>query len=224
MPVILTQRFIGAEGKPRYNDVEGTIYHYPRVYFKRIVPDDRFIYYRPAKGTETADAGTYFGHGRLGMPYADPFDDSLRYVDIKAFERFPILVHLRQADGTWVETGASSALQFQSAVRDISLYDYHRILIAGGISLQEFEMRPTTDSLLGGFVSPIITAPTDTFRTAATIPQGTGYAWRGGALPNLAESAALQERARADHQEILRTISNVVNKRGGSWWFNNNID
>jgi hypothetical protein len=224
MPVILSQRFIGDEGRSKYLDVEGVIYHYPQVYFKRVLPDDRFIYYRPATGTTTPDAGMYFGHGRLGMPYADPRDGALRFVDIKAYQRFPTPVGLKQPDGTWIETATISSPQFQAAVRDISLYDYHRILLAAGVSLTEFERLPTTDSVLEGVVSSLVMAPVDELRSAPRIPDGTGYVWRGGALPNLAESAALQERARADHQSILRTISEAVTRRGGSWWFNNNID
>ena len=224
LPVVLSQRYIGAEGKPKYLDVEGVIYHYPQVYFKRVLPDARFIYYRPAKGTPTPDAGTYFGHGRLGVPYADRRDGSLRFVDIKAYQRFPVPVALKLPDGTWIETATTSSPQFQAAVRDISLYDYHRILVAGGVSLTEFERLPTTDVVLDGVVSSLIMAPIDEFRTAAQIPDGTGYVWRGGALPNLAESAALQERARDDHQTILRTIGANVNRLGGSWWYNNNID
>ena len=38
------------------------------------------------------------------------------------------------------------------------------------------------------------------------------------------ESAALQERARADHQMLLRNIARVATERGGSFWYNNHID
>jgi len=67
-------------------------------------------------------------------------------------------------------------------------------------------------------------APKDILRKATVIPDGTGYVWNGSALPNLAESAALQERARADHQRVLQTITKTVDRLGGEWWFNNNID
>ncbi len=210
--------------RPKYRDVEGVIYHYPRVYFNRVLPDDRFVYYRPAKGSTAADAGTYFGHGRLGVPYADIVDSNLRYVDIKGFRRFSQPVALRTGTGDWIETGNSSSPQFQAAVRGISLYDYHRILIAAGLSLTEVERLPTVDDLLDGVVSQLVMAPKDELRKASIIPDGTGYVWKGGALPNLAESAALQERARADHQRVLKAITETVARRGGEWWFNNNID
>lgn len=224
MPVILSQRFIGEERSPRYRDVEGVIYHYPRVYFSRVLPDDRFIYYRPLKGSTASDAGTYFGHGRLGIPYADVADSNLRYVDIKGFQRFPLRVGLRTESGTWLETGTEAGPQFQAAVRQISLYDYHRILIAAGLALSNVESLPTVDDLLDGIVSPLVLAPKDQFRKALVIPDGTGYVWKGGAMPNLAESAALQERARADHQAVLKKLTESVDQRGGEWWFNNNID
>ena len=224
MPVILSQRYIGEDKSPKYRDVEGVIYHYPRVYFSRVLPDDRFIYYRPIKGSTATDAGTYFGHGRLGIPYADVADANLRYVDIKGFQRFPRPVGLRGLADVWIETGTSAGPQFQAAVREISLYDYHRILIAAGLGLSDVEALPTVDDLLDGVVSQLVMAPKDDLRTALVIPDGTGYVWKGGALPNLAESAALQERARADHQRVLQTITETVDRRGGEWWFNNNID
>lgn len=224
MPIVLSQRFIGEEGPSKYQDIEGVIYHYPRVYFKRVRPDDHFVYYRPAKGSIALDAGTYFGYGLLGVPFADMLDSNLRFVDIRGYQRFKQPVPLRAADRTWTETGNPDSPQFQAAVRDISLYDYHRILIAGGVSLTEMESIPKIDDLVAGIVSPLITAPLDQLRKASVIPRGTGYVWGGGALPNLAESAALQERARADHQNILRVIAATVDERGGQWWFNNNID
>lgn len=222
MPVVLSQRSIAREPNAKYRDVEGVIYHYPRVYFKRVLPDDHFIYYRPAKGSTASDAGTYFGFGRLGVPYADPVDASLRFVDIKGYQKFSIPVPVR--DAVWTETGTTASPQFQAAVRELSTYDYHRLLIMGGVSLGEIETLPTVDDLLDGLVSPLIQAPKDILRTAAAIPDGTGYVWQGGPMPNLAESAALQERARADHQNVLRYISQLVEARGGSWFYNNNID
>lgn len=224
MPIILSQRYIGAEGTPKYKDVEGVIYHYPAIYFKRLLPNDRFIYYRPAKGSNAPDAGTYFGHGRLGVPYADMLDASLRFVDIKGFQRFPRPVLVRSLDGSWTETGTAASPQFQASVRELSLYDYHRILIAGGVPLGELESLPTVDDLLDGVVSGLVMAPIDALRRALEIPGGTGYVWHGDALPNLAESAALQERARSDHQLVLRQIAETVRQRGGDWWYNNNID
>ena len=222
MPVVLSQRWIADEPYPKYRDVEGVIYHYPRVYFKRVLPDDHFVYYRPAKGSRAPDSGTYFGFGRLGVPYADPADASLRFVDIKGYQRFAMAVPMR--DAVWAETGTVASPQFQAAVRELSTYDYHRLLIAGGVTLDDIETLPTVDDLLNGLVSPLSLAPKDVLRTAAVIPDGTGYVWQGGPLPNLAESAALQERARADHQRVLRHISQLVDARGGSWFFNNNID
>ena len=186
-----------------------------------MVPDDHFVYYRPAKGSTASDAGTYFGFRRLGVPYADPIDPTLRFVDIKDYQKISVPVPVRNA--VWTETGTTVSPQFQAAVRELSTYDYHRLLIAGGVTLGEIETLPTVDDLLDGLVSPLSLAPKDVLRTAAAIPDGTGYVWQGGAMPNLAESAALQERARADHRNVLRHISRLE-ARGGSWFYNNNID
>lgn len=224
MPVVLSQRYIGEGAKPKYLDVEGVIYHYPRVYFKRILPDDRFIYYRPSKGTHSPDAGTYFGHGRLGTPFPDMLDVNLRFVDIRGFLRFPRLVPARGLDGKWIEKDSNESPQFQAAVRELSVYDYHRILISAGVPLAEVEAMPTVDDVFSGAMSQLVPAPKDGLRKAESIPDGTGYSWRGGPLPNLAESAALQERARADHQQILRTIAATVDRCGGDWYFDNHID
>ena len=224
MPVVLSQRYIGDPEPPKYRDVEGVIYHYPRIYFKRILPDDRFVYYRPEKGSTAPNAGTYFGHGRLGVPYPDMLDAERRFVDVCGFAYFPRPVRRGGVGDVWTETGSTQAPQWQSSVRDLSLYDYHRILIAGGVALSDVETLPTVDDLLDGLVSQLVMAPTDPLRRATSIPDGTGYEWRGGALPNLAESAALQERARADHQRVLRRIATTVERKGGRWWFNNNID
>ena len=222
MPIVLTQRSIADDPSPKYRDVEGVIYHYPRVYFKRVLPDDHFVYYRPIKGSSARDAGTYFGFGLLGVPYPDPNDAALRFVDIKGFQRFARPVPVRGS--TWVETGSETAPQFQASVRELSTYDYHRLLIAGGVTLGELRALPVVEDLLDGIASPLLAAPIDTFRTAPTIPDGTGYVWQGAALPNLAESAALQERARADHQRVLKVIAAEVGRRGGSWFYNNNVD
>ena len=149
---------------------------------------------------------------------------SLRFVDIKGYQKFSVPVPVRSA--VWTETGTTASRQFQAAVRELSTYDYHRLLIAGGVTLGEIETLPSVDDLLDGLVSPLSLAPKDVLRTATPtpIPDGTGYVWQGGSMPNLAESAALQERARADHQDVLRHISQLVEARGGSWFYNNNID
>ena len=45
MPVILTQHFSPSDRV--YEDAEFSLYHFPRIYFSRVRPYDRFIYYRP---------------------------------------------------------------------------------------------------------------------------------------------------------------------------------
>lgn len=52
----------------------------------------------------------------------------------------------------------------------------------------------------------------------------TGYVPSGNERPDPAEVAALQERARADHQAALAAIITRTLSRGGSCSMNNNID
>ena len=56
------------------------------------------------------------------------------------------------------------------------------------------------------------------------IPEGTGYVPSGKALPSVYESAALQERARKDHNATLDMIRRHAERLGGRCWYNNNID
>jgi hypothetical protein len=51
------------------------------------------------------DERSYFGHGVLGVPYADPNDDRLRFADVIQYEPFPELVRLRDPLGNYYETG-----------------------------------------------------------------------------------------------------------------------
>ena len=61
-------------------------------------------------------------------------------------------------------------------------------------------------------------------REAVVIPEGTGYVPSGKALPSVYESAALQERARKDHNATLELIRRAAVRLGGHCWYNNNID
>ncbi len=116
MPVVLSQIF--EPGERIYKDAEGSLYHYPRIYFSRIVPYDRFIYYRPAgKRRPRPDASHYFGHGILGVPFEDLDDEKHRFVPLLKYEVFPILVPLRDQFGRYYETESHRPIQGVSAVR-----------------------------------------------------------------------------------------------------------
>lgn len=224
MPVILSQHFLQEDRV--YLDVEGALYHYPKVYFSRVVPYDRFIYYRPlGRSRPRSDSRHYFGHGVLGTPYDDPVRADHRYVDIVQYEPFPKPVAINDGHGIYYETGTQHAPNFQSAVRAITDIAYHRILAAAGVAVTGVSLLPSTERLIA-MPSPAerMRWPKDVLRTAARIPEGAGYVPRDGVAIDVYESAALQERARADHQRVLQTISAEVTRRGGSWWYNNNID
>ncbi len=53
---------------PRYQDVEGVIYHYPERYFALIAGYERFVYYRPARDAQRSEISSYIGCGTLGVP------------------------------------------------------------------------------------------------------------------------------------------------------------
>ncbi len=223
MPVVLSQRTWHDD--PKYLDREGVIYHYPRQYRGRISDFDRFIYYRPAKGAVESEQSTYIGHGVLGISIGDWARADHYFVDIAWYERFEHPVHLRHND-VYVETESAASPQFQSAARPLRDTAYYRILMLGGVSSgREFVPPTSTSSVVSMGYSPLISeAPRDAFREAIIIPEGTGYVPSGNALPSVYESAALQERARKDHNATLELIRRHAERLGGRCWYNNNID
>jgi hypothetical protein len=222
MPVVLSQRTW--HGDPKYLDREGVIYHYPRQYRGRINDFDRFIYYRPAMGALEGERSTYIGHGVLGVSIEDWARPNHWFVDVAWYEPFERPVPLRQ-NNLFVETESSTSPQFQSAARQIRETAYYRILMLGGVSAAREFAPVTTESVLTVGYSPLVTeAPKDAFREAPTIPEGTGYVPSGKALPSVYESAALQERARKDHNATLELIRRSAERLGGHCWYNNNID
>jgi hypothetical protein len=224
MPVILQQHFLPSDRV--YQDVEEVLYHYPRQYFSRVLPFEPFIYYRPlGRGTQRSDSRHYFGHGVLGEPWSDPDDERLRFVPLFQYERFPTLVPLRDAAGRYYETGTSTQPQGQSAVRSLSEIAYHRILAAADVAVTGVSALPVSaiaEQVV--YLPPPATWPKDDLRIIREVPRGAGYVPRNTGPPNVYEAAALQERARADHQRVLSEIVAKVNQLGGTCWYNNNID
>ena len=145
-------------------------------------------------------------------------------MDIALYEPFERPVPLRQ-NSLFVETESSTSPQFQSAARQIRETAYYRILMLGGVSAAHEFAPVTTESVLSSVYSPLIAeAPKDAFREALIIPEGTGYVPSGKSLPSVYESAALQERARKDHNATLELIRRSAERLGGRCWYNNNID
>lgn len=221
MPVVLSQRTWHDD--PKYLDREAVIYHYPPQYRTRVNAYDRFIYYRPATGALLEERSTYIGHGLLGNPFPDPNRDGYWFVPVTWYEPFRTLVPLMHGDISY-ELEEPKRPQFQSAVRPVRETAYFRILAAGGISAgREFSPLVTTESVMGFGYASFHDAPKDGMRDLITVPPGTGYVPKGP-LPNVSEAAALQERARKDHQLTLDLIRIQVQRRGGECWYNNNID
>ena len=224
MPVVLSQIF--APSDRVYKDAEWSLYHYPRQYFSRITPYDRFVYYRPhGRRAPRPDSLHYFGHGVLGVPFDDVDDPTHRFVPLVKCEPFANLVPLRDASGRYYETESERSIQGQAAVRTLGEIPYQRILAAANVSALGISLLPSTDELVASsYYGPPLAPPLDRIRRITQIPAGAGYVPQAGHRPDIYESAALQERARADHQEILRRIGDRIQKHGGSFWYNNHID
>lgn len=224
MPVVLSQHYLSSDR--RYQDAEFSLYHYPKVYFSRIQAYDTFIYYRPlGESRRRPDSMRYFGFGRLGQWFADPVRSDHRFVQIISGDRFERLVPIVDSDGTSFETEDSGRPQFQSAVRRISEIAYWRILAAGGLTQAKINGLADTESIAASpYPLPLVVAPTDAFREIVDIPPGAGYVPHGDTKLNVFEAAALQERARADHQRVLQVIQRSVLRQGGSTLYNNNVD
>ncbi len=224
MPVILSQIF--APSDRVYKDAEGALYHYPRQYFSRITPYDRFIYYRPrGRRSLRPDSACYFGHGTLGVPIEDIDDPTHRYVPLLKYELFPTLVGLRDPFDRYYETESQRPIQAQSAVRTLGEIPYQRILAASNIDSVKMSLMPSTEDLVtSGYFGTPIAPPRDPMRQISEIPPGAGYVPHSDHRLDIQESAALQERARGDHQRLLQKIASTATTRGATFWYNNHID
>jgi hypothetical protein len=214
------------EDDPRYLDVEGVIYHYPQRYFTYLRGYERFLYYRPARGAVGREASTYIGYGTLGEPFPDPDDPSHAFVPIRQYRRFEAPIPYLDPSGRFYESTYASRTAFTGrSVRRIAPNDFFRILAAAGISGDPYLDVPDTERVLAAPYSPIVLGdpPTQRLRRITEIPPGTGYK-PSGKLVDVLEAAALQERARSDHQRTLRVIQELVHQRGGETLFNNNVD
>lgn len=212
--------------KPSYLDVPGVIYHYPERYFPYINGFERFLYYRPQRGAIAAEASTYVGFGTLAAPFVDPDDATHRYVGIAQYRAFSNPVPYADLGGAFYESTYNSRTAFTGrSVRRISPTDFFRILAAAGQIGDPYVNLENTERVVLGTppVSHIIQPPRQPFRDMPFVPKGTGYRPSGSAV-DVYESAALQERARADHQRVLRVIHERVTQRGGTTLFNNNVD
>jgi hypothetical protein len=211
---------------PAYLDVEGVIYHYPQNYFAFIGGYERFLYYRPARGASSAEASSYFGYGSLGEPFQDPNDVHHRFVPIRQYRRFRAPVTYADPTGRFFESTFSSRTAFTGrSVRRIAPNDFFRILAAAGLVGDAYVDLEDTERVAPPLYSPFVVPepPKQPLRVVGSIPPGTGYKPTGVAV-DVYESAALQERARRDHQRTLTVIQDLVHQRGGETLLNNNVD
>ena len=124
------------------------------------------------------------------------------------------------------ESTFTSRNAFQGrSVRYVNDLDFHRILDAAGLTGAAWREAPTVDEVLSGLIVAgfSLEPPRDAFRPLTVVPDGTGYRPTGKTIDVL-ESAALQERARGDHQDTLKLVKAMVEARDGTCLFNNNVD
>ncbi len=161
----------------------------------------------------------------MGQPFADPSRSDHRFVPIIKGEPFRIPVPLKDPAGLYYETESQRPPVAVSAVREIGVIPYYRILAAANVSATSLEQSQSTEEILPpGMSTIVLDPPKDELREITAIPAGAGYVPRGGASVNIYEAAALQERARADHQAVLQEFARMIRERGGRTWYNNNID
>ncbi|MDQ2865021.1 MAG: EVE domain-containing protein [Candidatus Eremiobacteraeota bacterium] len=222
MPIVLMQR--AWQDDPQYKDTEFSVYHYPRKYFDEIRGGERFVYYRPSRGSASGQGSSYFGCGELGEIYPDRDDADHRFVDIERPVPFAFPVPYEDPLGRMYESGFHNRSAFQGrSIRHVDDLDFYRILAAAGLTGAMFGEMPTVSDVIAGRASPLLMPPRDPFRPLHAVPPGTGYR-PNGSVPDVQESAALQERARADHQDTLSLFKRLVDRSGGSCLFNNNVD
>ncbi|MGC2129785.1 MAG: hypothetical protein WA629_06785 [Candidatus Aquilonibacter sp.] len=224
MPLVLMQR--AWRDDPKYKDTEFCVYHYPRVYFDQIQGGEQFVYYRPSRDAKTAEASTYFGCGELDDWWSDPDDPNHRFVGIRRSIRFAKPVAYIDSQNRMYESTFTSRDAFQGrSVRYIEGLDFHRILDAAGLTGAAWRAAPSVDDVVSGLVVPEGTTepPRDPFRPLTVVPDGTGYRPTGKTI-DIFEVASLQERARGDHQDTLKLLKAMVERRNGHCLFNNNVD
>jgi hypothetical protein len=227
--LVLSQIAQRPGGQERYRDVEGSLYHYPRQYFSLIEGFEAFVYYRPIRNAPRGERSSYVGYGRLLDWFADPTLADHRYVRIADYRPFTCPVSFAEPGGRFYESPFFTRNAFQGrAVRKISSVDFTRILVAAGLRGDPLASLGNVDDAASAF-DPLMldrfprSPPRQPLVTIVDIPDGAGYIATGRQV-DLLESAGLQERARADHQRLLRALHRMGVERGAASMYNNNID
>ncbi len=130
----------------------------------------------------------------------------------------------RMYESTFASRNAFQTFQGRS-VRCIDDLDYHRIRDAAGLTGAPWHAAPTEDEVISSLLVPGgATEPRAICsRPLTVIPDGTGYR-RTGKTIDIFEVASLQKRARGDHQDTLKLVKAMVQRRNGRCLFNNNVD
>jgi hypothetical protein len=116
-----------------YDDRTGVSYQYPKAYRRAIQPGERFVYYR---GRKKRGAGrwpqVYFGTGIVGAISDDSHEPTRLVCEVLDYEPFLAPVPFKDANGTYLEAGATRRGYFQRGVRRISEAEFNAILTLAG--------------------------------------------------------------------------------------------
>lgn len=140
-----------ADGKEQsgyqYDDLTGVRYEFPKVYRKRVIEGEPFVYHRP---------GGYYGRGVIGAVAPSPKADHF-ICQILDYQEFATPVPLKAADGHYfeaqVELGKTN-VYWSQGVRTITLSAFVSIL--GAAQTEEWLEAAGASAIYGGvgYASP----------------------------------------------------------------------
>lgn len=129
MPLIFATGAPTASGHA-YEDIYGVQYEFPTQYSGMVVEGERFVYYRGRRGAVRGGGSVYLGDGIVGKSRASR-NPGKRVVSLHDVTTFAEPLSFKAPDGTYWETGSTSASNWTSGVRRTTDEVFERIIEAG---------------------------------------------------------------------------------------------
>ena len=149
MPVILAHDEESASSN-RYRDIEGVEYEFPTMYRARVVPGDRFVYYRgtrrPGGGRGPAE---YFGTGLIGEVAPSERAGHL-YCEILDWRPLSPPVSFKRGDEHLEPGGVAGGRYYQQGVRTVSDEVLDAILREAGLRAPEEQVSGSAGGVYPG--------------------------------------------------------------------------
>lgn len=125
-----------------YADIVGKQYEFPEQYRTYVLPGERFLYYRGARGRARGAVG-YFGQGVVGdvRPSSKPGHLIAKVEDVLIFGA---AVDIRDPAGKYWETGSTRGTNWANGVRRISEDVLQAIAVAAGSTAEATEVGVST--------------------------------------------------------------------------------